>query len=128
MGFAPDDTGLRGNSAKNKLDRPDAQPLQSPPSFMSKNPFAGVLIGLLFICGAVAAAFAVVYTISSCDLRKIQPQVAEIQGRLNLAQALLNDTLEYSKRNPDIDPLLQSLNFKTNVSKAGTANPKPAAR
>jgi len=50
----------------------------------------------------------------------------EMNTRLNFAQALLNDTLEYSKRNPAIDPLLQSMNLKpgatlnpTNLGSAG---------
>jgi hypothetical protein len=109
---------------KNKLDKPDAQPLQSEPLFMSRNPFAAVLVALLFVNAAVASAFGLVYAFSTRDLRKVQPQAAEIQSRLNVAQALLNDTLEYSRRNPAIDPLLQSLNFKTNAPGAPQPSPK----
>ncbi len=81
---------------------------------MSRNYFAFILAGLVLVLAVLCAWFAERYAFSTRDLRRIQPQVAAINNRLNLAQALLNDTMEYSKRNPAIDPLLQSLNLKTN--------------
>ena len=82
---------------------------------MSKNAFGPLLVAVLFISAGLNVYYALRFAFSSRDLRRIQPQVTEIQTRLNVAQALLNETLEYSKRNPAIDPLLQSLNFKTNA-------------
>jgi hypothetical protein len=108
-------------ASKNKLDKLDTQPLQSLPSFMSKNAIGPLLVGVLFISAGLNVYYALRFAFSTRDLRRIQPQVAEIQSRLNVAQVLLNDTLEYSKRNPAIDSLLQSLNFKTNAP--GAANP-----
>ncbi|HKS38439.1 MAG TPA: hypothetical protein VJW76_14695 [Verrucomicrobiae bacterium] len=87
---------------------------------MNKNPFAAILAGLLFLSAALSAVFALTYAFSSRDLRRIQPQAMGVNNHLNLVQALLNETLEYSKRNPAIDPLLFSLNLKTNASAAGT--------
>lgn len=81
---------------------------------MSKNQFAAGLVALLFVMAALCAWFAERFAFGTRDLRRLQPQVAAINGRLNVAQSLLNDTLEYSKRNPTIDPLLQSLMLKTN--------------
>ncbi len=92
---------------------------------MSRNPFAAVLVGVLFVSAALSVYYAVRFAYSTRDLRRIQPQVAEIQGRLNVAQSLLIETLEYSKRNPAIDPLLQSLNFKTNAPGSANSNPRP---
>jgi hypothetical protein len=93
---------------------------------MNKNPFAAILVGLLFLSAALSAVFALTYAFSTRDLRRVQPQAMGINNHLNLVQTLLNETLEYSKRNPAIDPLLFSLNLKTNAA-AATA-PQSATR
>jgi len=89
--------------------------------------FTALLVGLLFV-GAVAAAVQVLrLSFATRDLRCIRPRAIEINSHLNVAQALLNDTLEYSKHNPAIDPLLQSMNFKTN-SAAGPASAQSVSK
>ena len=87
---------------------------------MNKNPFPAILVVLLFVSAALSVEFARRYAFSSRDLRRVQPQAMGINNHLNLVQALLNETLEYSKRNPAIDPLLFSLNLKTNAAAATT--------
>ena len=94
---------------------------------MRKDSFAVLLIGLLFINAIVSAVLALGYGFDVHNLRRLQPQTVACQARLNVAQGLLSDTLEYSKRNPAIDPLLQYLNLKTNTAPAPTA-PKPAPK
>ena len=90
---------------------------------MRNNSYTALLVGLLFISAVAAAVQVLRLSFAMRDLRRIQPRIMEINANLSLTQALLNDTLEYSKRNPAIDPLLQSLNFKTN-SVAGAASPQ----
>ena len=90
---------------------------------MRNNSFAAVLVGLLFISAVAAAVQVLRLSFATRDLRRMHPRIVEINAHWNLTQALLNDTLEYSKRNPAIDPLLQSMNFKTN-SAAGAASPQ----
>jgi hypothetical protein len=94
---------------------------------MRKNRFTAMLVGLLFASALAAAVQVVRVSFATRDLRRIQPRIMEINAHWNLLQALLNDTLEYSKRNPAIDPLLQSMNLKTN-SAAGPANPPSVAK
>jgi len=60
-------------------------------------------------------------------------ELRELQGRANAfnyrqvgIQALLNDAMEYSKKNPAMDPLLESLGVKQRSSSAVTN--KPAAK
>ena len=89
---------------------------------MRNNSFTALLVGLLFISAVAASVQVLRLSFATRDLRRIQPRVIEINSHLNVAQALLNDTLEYSKHNPAIDPLLQSMNFKTN-STAGAPGP-----
>ncbi len=93
---------------------------------MKKDPLAALLVGLLFVNGTISAVVAVWHGFDVRDLRRLQPQTVACQTRLNLAQALLNDALEYSKRNPAINPLLQSLNPKTNTAAAPAAPGSPA--
>ena len=92
---------------------------------MKANSVMALLVGFLFISAVVAVVQVLRLSFATRDLRRLQPRIVEINANLNVAQALLNDTLEYSKRNPAIDPLLQSMNFKTN-SAAGAAGPPVA--
>ena len=48
-----------------------------------------------------------------------------VQSRVNVTQALLNETIDYSKRNPAVEQLLRSLNLKTNPVAAATAPNSP---
>ena len=94
---------------------------------MRNNSFTALLVGLLFASAVAAAVQVLRLSFATRDLRRIQPRVIEINSHLNVAQALLNDTLEYSKHNPAIDPLLQSMNLKTN-SAAGAASPQSVSK
>lgn len=95
---------------------------------MSKNQFAIGLVALLFLSAAITAALSLTYAVSTRNLRRAQIQIATMNNRLNLAQALLNDTVEYGKRNPAIDPLLQSLNLKTNPASASGPVARPGTK
>jgi hypothetical protein len=94
---------------------------------MRNNSFTALLVGLLFVSAVAAAVQVLRLSVATRDLRRIQPRVIEIQSHLNVAQALLNDTLEYSKHNPAIDPLLQSMKIKTNFA-AGGASPQSVSK
>lgn len=80
--------------------------------FTGKNRLPAVLIGLLLVSAVTAAVFTVVFIQSNRDLRRLQAQAATIQNNRAVAQAMANDCLEYSKRNPAIDPILQTIGLK----------------
>ena len=80
---------------------------------MKNSWFTGALAGVLVVAAFAAALLVARVFLTTRQLRSLQPMLVEVNNRLNFAQALLNETLEYSKRNPAIDPLLVSLNFKT---------------
>ena len=90
---------------------------------MKNKSFTALLVGLLFVSAVAAAVQVLRLSFATRDLRRLQPRIIEINANLNLAQALLNDTLEYSKRNPAINPLLEAMNFKTNAA-SGDASPQ----
>jgi len=82
------------------------------------------LVGLVSASVFLAAVFAWRCSIALRDVRRVQSKIGEATTLPNVAQALLNDALEYSRRNPAIDPVLQSLNLKTNaVPPAGNSGP-----
>ena len=83
---------------------------------MTRNQIIGGLIGVLFAIAVSSAVFARSYASSVNNLRQFQAQVNAQNARVNLLQSLVNDTMEYSRHNPAIDPVLQSLGLK-----AGTA-------
>jgi len=120
-------TPLRGGLNKKRIGQA-ARPVSKVPSTdMKSNSFTALLVALLLFSSLVAAVQVLRLSFATRDLRRIQSKLIENSSHLNLTQALLNDTLEYSKHNPAIDPLLQSMIFKTNAS-AGTARPQSVSR
>ena len=95
---------------------------------MNRNQFATALVAVLFLSAMASAVLCWRYAILTRDLRLAQARISVMNTRLNLAQALLNDTIEYSKHSPAIDPLLRSLNLKTNSPAASTPAPRPGAK
>jgi hypothetical protein len=65
------------------------------------------------------------YYFSTRELQKLQATALSMSGRLNAAQSLANEAVEYSKRNPAIDPILFQFELKP---KPGAASPAPAPR
>ncbi len=78
---------------------------------MQKDPLVAFLSGALCL-----AALGVFILAISCEwrfrqMKKIAPQVAAAQQQQQFYIALANDALEYSKHNPAINPILQSVNL-----------------
>lgn len=69
-------------------------------------------MGLLFISALLSAVYAILFFKASGDLRALQSQAASIENNRNVTRALAADAIEYSKRNPAINPLLQSFELK----------------
>ena len=84
--------------------------------FEGKNQLLLILTGLLFVCAIVAAIGASSYYVASSDLRNLQAQAARMDSGRNLARALAAEAVEYSKRDPAIDPILQSIGAKPALS------------
>jgi hypothetical protein len=84
---------------------------------MPKSLFHSVLVGLLFLCGIATCILALVYVRSVGEMRKLQSQVNVITTQQNVVRTLVAETVEYSKKNPAIDPLLQSVGAKTKTAK-----------
>jgi len=96
---------------------------------MKNNSLATALAGLLLVVALLSAWFAVSFNLSYHQLRRLQTKAAAYTNNRALMQALAGDLVEYGKRNPAIDPILQSVGLKpANATAAPAGSPKPATR
>ena len=96
---------------------------------MKNNALAAVLVVALFALGLCACLQSMRYFFTLRQMGVMQNQVNQVNFRLSLAQALVNESVEYSKRNPAIDPILQQFHFKAPPAANPTASTlKPAAK
>lgn len=91
--------------------------------FPAKNKLS-ILIALLFVSAVASAACAVLHYRATGQLRGLQRQAMGVESNRNLTRALAADAVEYSKRNPAIDPILRSFGLKQPASPA--SSPKAA--
>lgn len=79
---------------------------------MQKDPLISFLAGAL--CLAALGVFVLTIT---CEwrfrqLRRLQPQVLQVQQNGQRADALAADTIEYAKHNPAVNSILQNAGLK----------------
>ncbi len=79
---------------------------------MKSNPITSLLLAVLFVNAAFTALMTYNYVQSIRTLQTLQVQRAAMNRELNVFNSLVNDTLEYSKRNPAVEPVLQSIGLK----------------
>jgi hypothetical protein len=79
---------------------------------MRNNQIAVVLAGLLLVSTLITAFLTIRYTLSVRKLQAYAARAVQANSSRSLVQSLINDTLEYSKKNPDINPLLQEVGVK----------------
>jgi len=101
---------------------------------MKNDPLTTVLLGLLTIFALTSVAFCWLYVSNTRELRTLQFQVATVQNNRNIVNSLANDSVEYSKTHPNIDPILESVGLKagktapTSALKPAATTPKPATK
>jgi hypothetical protein len=79
---------------------------------MQKDPLIAALVGALFLGSAAILVLGLRYNHQAGLNRQLQAQFMNIQNARATAVALANDAVEYSKRNPSIDPILQQAGLK----------------
>ena len=87
---------------------------------MKNSPVVPVLVGILFVCGLLTAVFSFWYYVSFKELQRLQAQYISINNNRNAAQSLAAEAVEYSKKNPAIDPILFEFDIKSKTAPAGT--------
>jgi hypothetical protein len=77
------------------------------------------------VCAAFTVWVSVRYFFSMKEVQRLQGQTVTINNTRNAAQALANESVEYSKRNPAIDPILHQFDIKAKPTNAiAPAQPK----
>jgi hypothetical protein len=89
---------------------------------MNKSPLPTILLAVLAVSALASVVLCWQYISNTRQLRQLNTSAAQINNNRAIINALATDAMEYSKRNPSIDPLLESIGAKP--AKAGTA---PAA-
>jgi hypothetical protein len=79
---------------------------------MRKNALTSLLVGLVALSVLATSGLAFLYVRSVQKLHRLQFQTAMANRNRSLINSLANDALEYSRRNPAIDPVLQSVGLK----------------
>lgn len=94
---------------------------------MKNTPLTTVLLGVLAASALLSFVLFWFHNSNTKELRTLQIKVNNNNNKRAMITAMANDTLEYSKTHPAIDPVLVSLGFKPDRTNP-TATPKPAAK
>jgi hypothetical protein len=95
---------------------------------MSKSPGTTILLVILVASALASIAFCGLYIRSARQLREVQRKVAAVQSDRMLILSLGKDVMEYSKKNPAINPLLQATGFMPGAVPAPATNNHPAGK
>ena len=99
---------------------------------LRNNPIGSVLVSLFFLLTLIACWISVRYYFSVKEAQAMQFKMQAIEGTMAGMQRLVGETIEYSKKNPDIDPILFKFRLKPLPPQApvpaAPANPQPAPR
>jgi hypothetical protein len=94
---------------------------------MKNSPLTNILLGVLTISALLSLALFWLYIGKSRELRTLQTMVNSVNMSRAVAPALANDAIEYSKKHPEIDPLLEACGVKPPKGAPASTN-KPASK
>jgi hypothetical protein len=84
----------------------------------------GILLALLFVSVLSLAFLSTRYVFSVREYRRLQSELVSAENNRSRMRLLVADCLEYRKRNPAIDAVLQSANLlRVPVTNAPAKNP-----
>jgi hypothetical protein len=78
------------------------------------------MLAVLSLCVLCTGAFLVRYSFALKELRGLQQRFNASSRNVRLAQELARECVEYSKRNPAIDPILQQFDLKRAATNLGS--------
>jgi hypothetical protein len=111
---------------KNTLDN-RGESVKVPPTDMKNNGMTTILLGILTLSALASVVLCWLYISNTRELRTLQGQANIINNNRTVINALASDTMEYSKKNPAIDPILESVGLKPGKA-APSATNKPATK
>ena len=90
---------------------------------MKNNTLAVTFLGMLLVSTLFTAVLTYRYISSLRKLRGLQPAIVQINYNRNFMQALANETVEYSKKYPGLEPVLQTVRPKNPTGASAPAKP-----
>jgi hypothetical protein len=89
-----------------------------------------MLMGVLTASVVASVILFALFYMRNRSIRSLQGQAMFINSRKAAVSQLINDVMEYSKKNPAVDPILEGIGAKPSKNPpAATATPtKPAAK
>lgn len=84
---------------------------------MKNNPVGALLVAGLFLCSAVSIGLVIYYLMTVSELARVRSQSLQMSSTMTFLQDLANTSLNFSRTNAAIDPILQQYSLK----------PRPAA-
>ena len=94
---------------------------------MKNSPLTTLLLGILTFSALASLVLCWLYISNTRELRGLQTQANIINNNRAVMTALANDAIEYSKKNPAIDPLLEAARLKPAKSALPATN-KPTTK
>jgi Tfp pilus assembly protein PilX len=94
---------------------------------MKNNPMSTVLLGVLTLSALASVVLCLLFTTNTRQKNLLQSQATAIINKRTIINALVNDVVEYSKKNQAIDPILDSVGLKPGKS-TPAATSKPATK
>jgi hypothetical protein len=76
---------------------------------MKNSPLITILLGVLAVSALAAVVLCWLNISNTRELRSLQAQATLINNNKAFINALVNETVEYSKTHHEIDPLLESM-------------------
>jgi hypothetical protein len=113
-------------AAKNPLDNPP-ETAKVPAIAMKNNPLTAILLGALTLSALASVVLCWIFIANTRELRTLETQVAFINNNRAVINQLLNETIEYSKKNAAIIPVLEAIGWKSDKSVPATPS-KPATK
>jgi hypothetical protein len=91
---------------------------------MYKSPLPTILLCVLALSVVASVVFCYRYVDAARELRGYKQQVSNINTKEGWMNAVVPELVEYSKRNPQIDPILETIGIRN----PATATNKPSAK
>jgi len=83
---------------------------------IKSNPLAVFLVTALFLSALASSWLSLWWFLGARELQGIEYQFQSLNRISSAMQSMINDAMEYSRRNPAIDPVLLQFDLKTRQS------------
>jgi hypothetical protein len=111
---------------KNVLDK-QGESVTVPSTDMKNSPLTTILLGVLTLSTLASVLLCWLYISNTRELRSLQTQAALINNNRALINSLANDSMEYGKTHPAIEPILEAVGLKPGKSAPPAPN-NPASK